>query len=299
MVACTAMVLPITWAGPAILKTSFTFSEFFEEFLGPVIASAVIADVGAIQPWINWWRCAVCRAVDPAGGLGDINPLEQPAEALTLAQSLVLSSWASKRVVARELLRLSAPPVAGGLSDAAVVGAITGLQASLTNHETERVAYRVTKDNKTITDKFGPDMMTQVHRMFEVDNDDEMPAVHRALARNKDTYQEGVIIESALLQARMASGLPVSDGNSVKVTKQLQGHFRTHNIHSNGATFGEGFTPFAVTCSGHPNAQDARRRLEDSNMVERGGTVSLVDARAMAVTDLVAPSCRNSRNSDS
>ncbi len=65
-------------------------------------------------------------------------------------------------------------------------------------------------------------MVAQIRHIYEVDNDDAMPAVHRALARNKESHQEAVIIDSAILRARLKSGLPVADGNAVFWTRNKE-----------------------------------------------------------------------------
>jgi hypothetical protein len=128
-----------------------------------------------------------------------------------------------------------------------------------------------------------------LQRICLVDADDTLPEVHQSLARNTESAREATIIEGALLEARTNSMLPVAEGNAVLVTKHMVDLFRNHRIYSDGVEFGEGLSPFSIVCQGHPNAQEARRSLEDAGRVERGAALSLADARAIAVSDARMP----------
>ena len=128
-----------------------------------------------------------------------------------------------------------------------------------------------------------------VQLVLLVDNDAAMPEIHQALARNKESSHEAIILEGALLRVQADSVLPVTDGNRVKVTRHLVDIFRRHNIYAEESVLGEGLSPFSMVCQGHPNAADSKRLLDDSALVERGASLTLQDARAMAGSDARIP----------
>jgi hypothetical protein len=212
-----------------------------------------------------------------------------PQENFNAGTYLIMKRWACRRVVSKDLLQVSAPVAAGFLTNGAMTGALTSIQDTMNAHEQARVDYIADKASMSFTEKYGPDLAAMVHRILLVDDDAAMTAVHGALARNKQSSRDSAIISAALLKARAVCQLPVADGTAPKVTKTLVDMFRSHEIHSNGVVFGEGMTVFNVVCMGHPNERDARRRLDEANMVESGGSLSLQDARALSVTDARMP----------
>jgi len=56
------------------------------------------------------------------------------------------------------------------------------------------------------------------------------------------------------------------------VTAQLIVLFREHRLTTTGDNYGEGFTPFTITCAGHPNAKDETSKANRLNLVETGST---------------------------
>ena len=218
-------------------------------------------------------------------------PILQVAENFALQDQVAISQWLQRRVVGRDMLMISAPAVAGHLTDAAVTAAITTLNTTINNHETDRAAARLARENITFTDRFGEDIANQVHRICCIDSDANLADVHVALAKNKQSSRDSAILAAALLTAVAGSPLPVAEGNAPKVTSHMLEMVRRWSVSSNGVEFGEGMSPFAIVCQGHPNAREAKQRLEEQDMVERGGTLSLQDARTIAVSDARMPTC--------
>ena len=281
-----AISLPGPWAARAVAMISCTSTEFYTTFLQPVVDGGDVAAVTAIQQWINWWKVGATRRTPGA----DYQALTQTAEVLTPANQLLVQSFVTRRIVETDLLRVAAPPAAGFLTNAGMTNAIQGLRDDLQAQETARVDYRTARNNLSFTDRYGVDISAAVHRLMIVADDVNLPEVHQALARNKESSRDYTLVDAALLQARAVTPLPVTDGNAPILTKHLLDNvFRRHNIHSLGTEFGEGLTPFAIVCKGHPGEKEARQRLEDSNSVERGGSTNLEDARAMSVSDARLP----------
>lgn len=281
-----AMVLPPQWAEVCVTAGSMTFQEFYQEFLHPVIHAAVPADVQRIRAWTDWWRVATTLVT--VGG-NDVCAVVQPTEAFSIADTRAVNGWLTRRVVRTALLHVAAPAAPGQLTNVGMRVALGTVNDTMTAHETARVGREAAKSNRSVTTKFGRDIADMIQRVCEVDNDANLPEVHRSLARCTESSRESSILQAALLRSRATSPLPVSDVNQPMVTTHMLALFREHSIIASGVVMGEGLSPFAIICLGHPNAQDAKRKLEDANRVESGASLSLADARAIAVSDARVP----------
>jgi len=70
------------------------------------------------------------------------------------------------------------------------------------------------------------------------------------------------------------------------VTANLLVIFREHRLIATGDNYGEGFTPFTITCAGHPNTKDESAKANRLNLVETGSTgVSYADTVAFKKVD--------------
>jgi hypothetical protein len=200
-----------------------------------------------------------------------------------------LRQWVNRRVIKEDLIHVAPPIPAGAITGTVVQNAVGLLNATLTDQEAARVAREHAKANRTVTDRYGSHIASLLQDTCLADSDDMLPEIHRLLARNTESASDPTLLEGALLQARGVSLLPVAEGNSVQVSRHLVQLFRSHQVYSDGIVFGEGLSPFAITCKGHPNAAEAKRALEDAGQVERGASLTLADARAMAVSDARMP----------
>ncbi len=282
------MVLPSEWAVLAVSAGLMSQQEFYETFLQATIDAAVAADVAALAPWTQWWKCS-CTDQAVAGGADERGPDMTFLDQGTMAQHCYLKGWASRRICAAALVNVAPPLAAGALTNATVTTAMDRINGTLDDHERARVTRLVGLEHRSFTAKFGDVMATAVQLVLLVDNDAAMPEIHQALARNKESSHEAIILEGALLRVQADSVLPVTDGNRVKVTRHLVDIFRRHNIYAEESVLGEGLSPFSMVCQGHPNAADSKRLLDDSALVERGASLTLQDARAMAVSDARIP----------
>ena len=286
-----AVVLPAQWVARGLNTVRFTHLEFYQAFLEPVITAAVAATVAEHQPWIDWWNYTSTAAAPAVVGGPDAPNSAQVAAAgpATTLDAIQLRQWVNRRVIREDLLHVSPPLPPGAVTGAVVQNAVGLLNTTLTDQENARVTREHAKANRTVTDRYGDHIANLLQVTCLVDSDDLLPEIHRLLARNSESARDSILLEGALLQARGASLLPVAEGNSVQVTRHLVQLFRSHQVYSDGVVFGEGLSPFAIICKGHPNAAEAKRSLEDAGQVERGASLSLADARAMAVSDARMP----------
>lgn len=115
-----------------------------------------------------------------------------------------------------------------------------------------------------------------------MDDDSQLPYAHRALIKCKESHREATIIKGALLTERAHILLPVTKGNAPIVTKTLLALLRHHRVYSTGLTFGEGFSAFKTLCQGHPNAKEAKQKLEDQGLLEQGASMCMANACALS-----------------
>ena len=283
-----AIVLPTAWVARGVGQTTFTHLEFYNEFLLPLTAGPP-AELAAHQEWVDWWRYTVTALAGAAGAPGAPNSRQPFPAPLDLRAIMTLGQYMRRRMIQQDLIHVAPPLAPGALTGTVVQDAMGQINTTLTDQEAARVARQEAKANRTVTDRYGPDIAGTLQNLCEVDSDDLLPDLHRVLAKNTESSRDSILIDGALLQARARTTLPIAEGNCAIVTKHTVDIFRSHRVYSDGVQLGEGLTPFAIVCQGHPNAQAARQALEDAGRVERGASLTLADARAIAVSDARLP----------
>ena len=273
------VVLPVSHGPAMVAAVNLPYKTFYQQMLEPTLQEGDAAKVQSLLPYTQFFQVSAT----PTDG-ANAHPMISVTNDLTEAhRTRAISVWMQRFVIPNDMLKVGAARRAQ--TDAAVSDAIKDLKTSLEDQEDARIQAESQKQLCSFTEKFGPDIAMSVHKILEVDDDSGLPDVHTALARCKTSSRESYILQAALCNAMGNSPLPISEANMPLVTKHWLELFRNHQILSMGTTLGQGITIFAVVCQGHPGANEARKRLQDSNTVEGGGSTTLDDARALSVSD--------------
>ena len=184
------------------------------------------------------------------------------------------------------MLSISALAVAGNLMDATLEAGLHYLRDNIRDQHNQR--HRAL--NPTFTDKYGEALVTQLGRVFCEEDQSHWPPIHARLLANKAASRDAAIVQQAIFQQASECNLPISEGTVPQITKDLTTEvFRNHKNYHSGLSFGHSLVPVAVICSNHPDTAAAKKRLQEWVQVEEGLSVSLADAREIAVFDYRLP----------
>jgi len=120
--------------------------------------------------------------------------------------------------------------------------------------------------------RFGTPVCKEVMRYVEVDSMDDLPPLLKTLGSHTKQANDHVTICSAIDIRASKNNCVTNQWSKPVVTSQLLVIFREHHLTATGDNYGEGFTPFTITCAGHPNAKDETAKANRLNLVETGST---------------------------
>jgi len=131
-------------------------------------------------------------------------------------------------------------------------------------------------------------------RYVEVDSMDDLPPLLKTLGSHTKQANDHVAIRSAIDIQASENNCVANQWSKPVVTAQLLVIFREHRLTATGDNYGEGFTPFTITCAGHPNAKDETAKANRLNLVETGSTgISYANAVAFEKVDHHLPTDNN------
>jgi len=158
-----------------------------------------------------------------------------------------------------------------------LVAAVNNLRTDLTTIDTDRRDANAEKDRlaalpQTFAKRFGTPVCEEVMRFCEVDSMDDLPPLLKTIGSHTKQANDLVAIRSSVDRRASDNNCVANQWSKPEVNTWTQAIFREHHITATGDTWGQGFTPFAVTCSGHPDAKDAASKANRLNLVETGNT---------------------------
>jgi len=190
-------------------------------------------------------------------------------QVLTVPQQRLLNNWT------RRTLAL----VASKVPDTAVpiVASINNLRQDLTTinadrRDEEEEKARIAALPQTFAKRFGTPVCEEVMRYVEVDSMDNLPPLLKTLGSHAKQGNDHVAICSAIDIQASENNCVANQWSKPVVTAQLLVIFQEHRLTATGDNYGEGFTPFTITCAGHPNAKDETTKANRLNTVETGST---------------------------
>ena len=277
------IVLPVEWAIRALEgPPSLTPIEFHDRFLHDVIGDA--ARLAVYQSVVDWWVHASTLTAPGAGAANIVNIRRASTGPAGPATVRELNAWVAHRIT-HDLALI--PTTAAGLT--AVTNAITTLDTNIQDINTRREAEEAARRNVSFTDRHGTSVATLVQRYCNAAGDDALPEIHRLMASYKDKSRDMTTLNLAL--HNRASTVPhLNEINVPRATPHLVNLFRSHNLIGAGVELGEGMTPFAVVCYGHPYSKDILELADKQATMEAGNnTVTLSDASRFTTKDVRFP----------
>ena len=279
------MVLPCDESADFLSRQGsgiYSVQNFYNFFLQPHAAAA--AGIRAKwEPVEQWWRVA-CMNVN--GGTESKLAVTGASSALPSANQSLHACTA--RAVDRVLTRVGV----GGpqLSNAAFSTGVQRLETVLNNNAQQRLQFERDRAQKSFTDRYGEHLADHMYKMTGAADDDHLPDVHKVLAKApKGQYY--AILGSYCQKRAIDSPVPVFSGNLPTLTTKIVDQvFRSFQPCGNGNIFGEGLSPFSITCEGHAEYQKVLKRVRQAELTEAGNTTSMADAEALTTCDVRYPS---------
>jgi len=279
-----AMVFPTELAAVLQAQAVYSIPQFCDLFIGPNMVTADWAVT--YEEIIQWWDCAAMRVAAVVG------PRAVPAgpalgfatqQVLTVPQQRLLNNW-TRRV---QVLVASKVPDAV----APIVASINNLRQDLT---TINADCRDEEEEKalpqTFAKRFGTPVCKEVMRYVEMDSMDDLPPLLKTLGSHTKQANDHVAIRSVIDIRASKNNCVANQWLKPVVSAQLLVVFREHHLTATGDNFGEGFTPFTITCAGHSNAKDETAKANRLNLVETGSTcISYADTVAFEKMDQCLP----------
>ena len=279
-----AMILPAYLSARALTQVPegrYTLLQFRTLLLEPEITHADVVRRGSIVPLREWYRA--CCTDNAAGSSVRVAPITTAAPIITGK----LNRWCHRAVKSHLDALGSAGP---GVTTAAFNAGILALQETLNSTTRESLQYDRDKSNKSFTDKHGEALAQRLQNLCDVDDDDSLPEVHRLIAKSPKAKDYG-IVQSMIDQRVLGLGNHlISSTNAPLATPALTDEvFRAFHISDTGQTLGQGLTPFAIVCRGHPEQMAVQRLVQQATLVEAGSTLSLRDAASLTSTSAKMP----------
>ena len=280
-----ALVLPTEWkAGLSRGQFAYTYNGFYDTFIQPALADPV--QTALIGPIIDWYKAAITSVDD--------NGTAVCAQSLTVVAPGPISdmnrqAWHASRVKRHmATIRKDAPALVAGLNNAVTgindVGTnVATLQATIEAHETARADARAA--DRTFTQRYGTAAAAYMHKLCGVGGDDDLPPLLKQLAASKDKSNDTAIINLAMFTAGNADPF-INPVNTPRATPHLVSLLRTFNLIGIGVEIGDGLTPFATICQGHPQSKSILELADQQQSMEAGNnSMSLADSAAFKVKD--------------
>jgi hypothetical protein len=164
---------------------------------------------------------------------------------------------------------------------------INQLRTTMEDIETDKETRRTTP--KTFTDKHGAQAAAFLHSLTGAAGDDQLPPLLQRLAANKDKSQDFATIDLALYN--IGAGDPhINQVNMPRATPHMIALLRNFNFIGLGLELGQGLTPFAIQCQGHPQSKAVLDLAQQQQSVEAGNnTVTLSEATTFRLKDVRFP----------
>ena len=188
-----------------------------------------------------------------------------------------------------------APAPADPLTGAAFAAGINVLNAAvdrqsqtLQDFHDATNARELAKANPSVENRYGIAVAERLVAVCRVASQDDLPMIHRELARNQSRISQDKTTLFSAINARASNNNCVANQHSQPVvTTHLVELFRTHAIEDVGIDFGKGLTPFAMVCRGHPNAKTEEDKANLQQTVESGSHIGLQDAQAFKLNKVL------------
>ena len=283
-----ALLLPAQDAALALTTSPngrYTLIGFYNTFIAPKVADPD-ADVQAIGNRLSTWYRIACTNTTA----GSTNVAVAPITSGDPIVNQRLNTHAQRvKSLIQNKLGLGGPQ----LTTVAFQQGIAALSTRMQDNTDQRIAYDRDARDKSFTDKHGDAMAAQVHRLCNVTDDAGLPAIHGLLAKAPKS-KEYSIIECAFHSRLLASPVGLHAGATPLPTTQLVDTvFRRYRPSSTGQTFGQGLTPFAMICEGHPEMHEQKALMQKASMAESGASMSLEDAQTILSSDMRLPTNPN------
>jgi len=275
------IVLPTQWHHRIVQHPHvLTPRQFYDAFIAPLTP----AELATYDSVCTWWEATCVKG--QAVGANHVTT--------TSLFSVYVSPPHRPLVLRRVRLKAHALLSAGGLAgrkDDTITSSVERLRNTLELQETARAVARATP--RTFSEKYGVDMATVLHRLCEVGADAQLPPLMRSLAACKEKSTETSIINMALLNAGQADP-NINEINLPRCGPHLLSLLRNHNYVGLPLELGDGLTPFAVVCQGHPQTKDILELATKQVAMESGhNTINLSDADTFKVKDVRFPRTLN------
>ena len=133
-------------------------------------------------------------------------------------------------------------------------------------------------------------LATRMHRLCNVGRDQDLPEVHRLVAKSPK-HQAYSLIASAVADNLVQSALPLTQWQMPVVSSAMvEEVFRSFLPANTGQTFAKGLSPFAVICENHTQAATVQALAKKAEMAESAATgVTLADSSLLTSTDVRLP----------
>ena len=208
-------------------------------------------------------------------------------QVLTLPQQRLLNNWThcTLALVASKVPDTVAP----------IVTSINNLRQDLTTinadrQDEEEEKARIAALPQTFAKRSGTPVCEEVMQYVEVDSMDDLPLLLKTLGSHTKQVSDHVAIRSAIDIRANKNNCVANQWSKPVVTALLLVIFREHRLTATGDNYGEGFTPFTITCAGHPNVKDEVAKANQLNPVETGSTgISYADTVAFEKVDQRLP----------
>ena len=293
--ARSVLVLPF-YEGPRFLNEYPTgripLAAFHTRFLGPGLANA---DAGIQAQWAPveaWYRLASTNMAVPARappGAGHPGRLE----IVPLVAGLPVHQQLLNTYVSRIKTGIFHANGVGGpqLSNATFNAGVTQINNTITATNNARLDFERARINKTFTDKYGTALATRLHNLTDAVDDAGLPPIHILLAASPTKGREYGILTAAFQTRATASTVPLTYASApLATTKLVEDVFRSYQPATTGIIFGQGLSPFAIVCEGHPEMDVVKKATKHAEIAESGTSLSLADAQAITTTDVRFPS---------
>jgi hypothetical protein len=276
-----AVVLPTQWHHRIVQHPHvLTPRQFYDAFIAPLTPAELVTHASVCA----WWEATCVKGQGHGGN-----------QVTTVGQYPVYVSPPHRAMIMRRL-RMKAHSLlsAGGLAgrkDDTITSSVERLRNTLELQETARAVARATP--RAFSEKYGIDMATVLHRLCGVGADAQLPPLLRSLAACKEKSTETSIINMALLNAGQADP-NINEINLPRCGPHLLSLLRNHNYVGLPLELGDGLTPFAVVCQGHPQNKDILELATKQVAMESGhNTINLSDADTFKVKDVRFPRTLN------
>ena len=166
------------------------------------------------------------------------------------------------------------------------------LENTLKDSSSAQITFQREQANKTFTQKHGEALASRVRLWCGAATDDDLPSVHKLLARSDGKARDFGIIQAEVEQRVLSGDVPLTMANCPLVTTRLvEEVFRQYQLAHPGLRFARGLSPFSIVCDGHSEQDAVRAALERARLVASGGgSVTLADAESLLTTDVRFPS---------